>query len=232
LFFGNVSHQLLIYNKFGVNLKLEHVDPKLLKPNEWNSNVVSSENKKKLETSIDRLGNFKPILVRELSDGTLEIIGGANRRDAEIKRGTQKVPIINLGRIDDTKAKEMGLVDNERYGEDDADLLQKLINELGTMDELSTFLPYAEDEFDSFWSKDSIDLDALDLDEDDELPTESPQPSSSAPTHRISRFKLSIADSEWLSDLIETTQKRNGFTTSDALTNAGDALIHLLKDKL
>ncbi len=214
-----------------MTLELKYVDPSTLQPNPWNSNRVTSENKRKLEKSIGRLGNFKPILVRELDNGELQIVGGENRRDAELKRGAKTVPILNLGKISDERAKEIGLVDNERYGEDDANALQKLLNELESSHELVDFMPITEDEFDSFWSKDSsINLDDLDLDDDDELPTELPTPVSSAPTHRVVRFKMPITDSEKLSELIDKVQKSNGFTTSDALTNAGDALVHILKD--
>lgn len=195
--------------------------------NPWNPNRVNAENKRKLENSLDDLGNFKPIIVRELPDGRLEIIGGENRRNVELSRGSKTVPILNLGLVDDARAKKMSLIDNERYGEDDITALQKVLQEFDSQ-ELLALMPVSEDEFDSFWSKDSINLDDLDLDEEDELPTNVPTPTS-APTHRVVRFKLSVADAERLSEVIERTQKANGLTTSDALTNAGDALIHLLK---
>jgi len=210
-------------------LKLETKDPKELQPNPWNTNVVSSENEKKLDVSMDRLGNFKPILVRTLEDGSLQILGGEHRRDSAMRSGEKTIPVLNLGVIGDTKAKEISLADNERYGEDDSEALEKLINSLETKDELSSFLPISDDEMDSFWSKAAINLDDLDLDEDDDLPIEKPI-GVSAPTHRVVRFKVSVADAERMSDFIESIGKNNGFTTSDALTNAGDALIHALKE--
>lgn len=211
-------------------MKLIRKDPKQLKLNAWNTNVVSEENLKKLDASMERLGNFKPITVRELSDGTLEVLGGAHRRDIHIRRGDKLIDVLNLGEVSDTEAKEIGLADNERYGEDDDKLMEKLLNSLDTAHELSTFLPISDDEFDSFWSKAAIiDLDDLNFDEDeDEQIIE--KPTSSAPTHRVVRFKVSVEDAERLSDFIEATSKSNGFTTSDALTNAGDALIHNLKE--
>lgn len=178
---------------------------------------------------MDRLGNFKPILVRTLEDGSLQILGGEHRRDSAMRSGEKTIPVLNLGVIGDTKAKEISLADNERYGEDDSEALEKLINSLETKDELSSFLPISDDEMDSFWSKAAINLDDLDLDEDDDLPIEKPI-GASAPTHRVVRFKVSVADAERMSDFIESTGKNNGFTTSDALTNAGDALIHALKE--
>lgn len=210
-------------------MKLETKDPKELQPNPWNTNVVSSENERKLDVSIDRLGNFKPILVRTLEDGTLQILGGEHRRDSALRSGDKTVSVINLGVIGDTKAKEISLADNERYGEDDSEALEKLLNSMETVNELSSFLPMTDDDLDSFWSKAIINLDDLDLDDEDDLPIEKPM-AASAPTHRVVRFKVSVEDAERMSDFIESIGKNNGFTTSDALTNAGDALIHALKE--
>jgi len=209
-------------------LNLLKVNPALLQANPWNSNRVDEENQAKLDKSIERLGNFKPILVRELEDGSLQIIGGHHRKDSAIRRGEDEVSVINLGEISDTKAKEIGLADNERYGEDDAEALKKLLDGLETTDELSSFLPISMDEIDSLFAYDSIDLDDLDVDDGDDDPIERSEPSS--PTHRVIRFKLPIGDAEKLSDFIESIQKSNGFTESDDLTNAGDALVHAMKE--
>jgi hypothetical protein len=45
------------------------------------------------------------------------------------------------------------------------------------------------------------------------------------------RFKISLGDAEAISALIEKIQKRHGLTASDELTNAGDALVHILLRK-
>jgi len=209
-------------------LNLLHLNPNTLKPNAWNPNVVDRENQEKLDASLERLGTFKPILVRELDDGTLEILGGKHRRDSAIRREVSKVPVINLGKIDDTRAKEISLVDNERYGEDDAITLQKMLNGLETANELPNFLPLTSDDLDLILADHSINIDDFDIDIDDDLPIEKPTPSS--PTHRIMRFKVQIDDAERLSDLIEKTIKINGLNSSDALTNAGDALVHICKE--
>lgn len=207
-------------------MKLEQKDPNTLTLNSWNTNVVSAENQKKLDASLERLDDFKPILVRELSSGALEILGGAHRRDAHIRRGDKLVNVFNLGSISDTKAREISLADNERYGQDDSELMERLINSLSSADELSTFLPVSDDYFASFLSDElDVNFDDLNFDDDDDAAVVE-KPTSSAPSHRVLRFKVSVADAERISDFIEATSKSNGFTTSDALTNAGDALVH------
>lgn len=209
-------------------MNLQHIDPNLLIPNDWNPNVVSDENQKKLDASLERLGSFKPVLVRELDDGTLQILGGKHRRDSAVRRKLATIPVANLGKVDDIKAKEISLADNERYGEDDATILQKMLNSLETASELPDFLPYSIDDIDSILNDDDISIDDFDIDADDDLPIEEPKPSS--PTHRIMRFKVQIEDAESISDLIDKIIRKNGLNSSDSLTNAGDALVHICRE--
>ena len=210
-------------------LKMEHVGVGSLKPNPWNTNVVSPENEEKIESSIKRFGIFRPIVARELEDGTLEILGGQHRWQAAKRLGLSEIPVVNLGRISDKKAKEIGLVDNGRYGEDDALALSELLKDLGTTDELLGFLPYSGDELETLFSSTSIDLDDLDIPDDDGKVPDLP-PLKATQTHQIMRFKVPIEDSDFVQRLIEATMRSQGFTDDDSMTNAGNALVHLLKE--
>jgi len=206
-------------------MKSAEIDPRRLKPNPWNTNIVSPDNEKKLDASLRRLGLFKPVLVRTLPSGDFEIIGGAHRVESAIRIGLKQVPIINLGEIDDHKAKEIGLVDNGRYGADDVVGLAELMSELGNAADLAEFLPYTDAEMTAIFSATDIDLDMLDGTDDDEAP---PAPAATAPkTHTIMRFKVPLGDSERIQELVESVMKRQGFSDSDDLTNAGDALVWL-----
>jgi len=210
----------------GITPKFDTIDPALLAPNPWNTNVVSPDNEAKLEESIRRFGMFKPVVVRELSDGTLEVLGGEHRAMAAKRMGL-KVPIINVGKIDDKKAKEISLVDNGRYGSDDTLQLAELLESLGDADDIASFMPYSESDLASIFSSVNIALDDLDLDDTEpapSLPKEKP-----IQTHTIMRFKVPVDDQSWVTELIERTMKSQKFTESDSLTNAGDALVHLLK---
>lgn len=174
-----------------------------------------------------RLGVFKPILVRTLHDGTYQIIGGEHRARVAA-RNNQEVPIINLGQISDQKAKEIGLVDNGRYGADDALSLAEIIDSIGHED-ISTFMPYSDSEIAAIFSSTEIDLSALDIDPDVEEPQDPNNESANraVQTHQLLRFKVPMEDAHLVTDLIEKTMKEQGFSESDHLTNAGDALIHL-----
>lgn len=205
-------------------------DPKSLRPNPWNTNVVSPENEAKLDESMKRLGVFKPIICRELADGSLEILGGEHRNDSAIRLGLSEIPVINLGRISDKRAKEVSLVDNGRYGADDTLSLAALLEDLGDVDELSSFMPYSDVDLTSIFASTSIALDELELPENEELPKGS-LPEKAVQTHQVLRFKVPVQDAAELSALIEHIMKTQGFTTEDSLSNAGNALVHLLLGK-
>lgn len=209
-----------------MDYKIDQVNPDTLVPNPWNTNVVSPENEEKLDSSLKRFGVFKPVIVRELIDGTLQIIGGEHRAQSAARLGYKVIPIVNLGMISDQKAKEISLVDNDRFGEDDMFKLAELV---GTLDvsELSSFTTFTDTDLDSMFTSSSIaleDLDSLSLpSEDIDLPQE-----KSIQTHQIMRFKVPIKDVDAVTQKIEKAIKVQGFDDSDSLTNAGDALVHLL----
>jgi hypothetical protein len=206
-----------------------------LRPNPFNPNRVSAENELKIRASIERNGIFKPIIVRTklASFQGYEIIGGQHRWEQAKELGFKTVPIANLGEISDVRAKEIGLLDNARYGVDDTLSLGAILKEIGNADEIQSFLPYGDTDLTAIWSAQSIDLDALEISQD-ELKIEQDQQKSDDPapkptkTHTVMRFKIGLVDAERLTRLIASTQKTHGLTTEDELTNAGDALIHLL----
>lgn len=209
-----------------MDYKIDQVNPDALVPNPWNTNVVSPENEEKLDSSLKRFGVFKPVIVRELIDGTLQIIGGEHRAQSAARLGYKAIPIVNLGMISDQKAKEISLVDNDRFGEDDMFKLAELV---GTLDvnELSSFTTFTDTDIDSMFTSSSIaleDLDSLSLPSED---IEPPQ-EKSIQTHQIMRFKVPIKDVDAVTQKIEKAIKVQGFDDSDSLTNAGDALVHLL----
>lgn len=212
------------------------IDPRKLRGNPWNTNVVSPENEAKIDASIKRFadavpgGMFKPVIVRELDDGTLQIIGGQHRVESAIRLGLKQIPYFNLGAIDEKQAKEIGLVDNARYGSDDTLQLAQLLEGLGSIDDLSAFMPYTESDFNSIFASTNISLDDLDLPDDDGAAPSAPVPKA-AQTHQIMRFKVPVEDVSKISARIERVMKEQGFTDDDSLSNAGNALVHLLSEE-
>lgn len=213
----------------GSELSTQMLDPRVLRKNPWNSNVVSPDNEAKLDESVRRLGMFKPVVVRTLEDGSLQILGGEHRAQSAIRIGMTEIPVVNLGKIDDTKAKEIGLIDNGRYGVDDAFQLAELMSQLGTPEELASFMPYSDADLASIFATVEIALDEIDLPDDAPAPPSLAESLPMPKTHSILRFKVPIDDVDEISAKIDKVMKRHGFTESDSLTNAGDALVYMLK---
>lgn len=208
--------------------KAQMADPRKLRPNPWNTNVVDAANEAKLEESLKKFGMFKPVIVRELPTGELEILGGEHRAGAAVRLGIKDIPIMNLGPIPDAEAKKIGLVDNGRYGNDDTLQLAALLKELGDIEDLASFMPYSDQDFSNIIDSAEINLDDLEA-----LPALDPSaapalPLSAPSTHTIMRFKVPIEDAERIGELINYVIKIQGLSGSDSLTNAGDALVHLL----
>lgn len=212
-------------------MRFETVDPRRIQPNPWNTNVVSHENEIKLRASIERNGMFKPALVRELDDGTLQSIGGWHRVEQAIELGYQDVPVINLGTITDERAKEISLADNARYGIDDTLKLSELLGELDAQ-AVEEIMPWSAGDIAALTASLAIDVDDLDLDEPtlpaDQDEDSEPAPTKTPKTHQVLRFRNSLGDASSISDLIRKTMIAEGFSTEDDLTNAGDALAFLL----
>ena len=214
-------------------MQFEWVNPESLIPNPWNTNHLTPEAELKLEISIARNDMFKPVLIRSLEDGTHQLLGGAHRAAAALRMGKPTIPAINLGVISDIKAKEISVIDNARYGYDDASALSALLEEIGSFSELASFMPFDVSQLDAMSAVrgvdiESIDLDNLDLDEESADPIET---MTRAPkTHVVMRFKVPIDDQSVIESRIKRVISEQELSDSDSLVNAGDALVWLIRD--
>lgn len=217
------------------NLNITYVLPGELSPNPWNPNVVDSVQQEKIINSLREKGFFKPVLVREVEGSGLEIIGGEHRVVAAKELGIE-VPIVNLGVIEDGEAKLVGQLDNAQYGQDDENLLSKLFQDgdMGDPDLLLSVLPMNESYLEGFFSNDigneSLEemLNDLNSDEGEDNGLNLEQTPTTSNT-QILRFKVSNIDGDFVTELINKTRLAEGYKDEDALTNAGDALICLLR---
>lgn len=214
-------------------MKAQLANPERLTPNPWNTNHVSPENMDKLERSIREVGFVSAVVVRELHDGTLQILGGEHRAQIAVKMGIREIPILNLGAISDDQAKKIGLVDNARYGVDDTISLAKLYEEVGlSPDDLASFLPFTQQDFESITKAVNFDIDSLDMGVTDDDPDvdldDLKKPTKNLKTHDVLRFRVPLGDAERIRQLIERTMKSEGLDDEDELTAAGSALALLL----
>lgn len=214
-------------------MSFSYEDPRTLQANTWNPNEMTAEAEAKLRNSLEINGHVRPILVRELEDGTKEIVGGMHRVEVSIDLGHETVPVINLGRISDDAAKKALLLDNARYGENDAGKLSDLLQEIGTADELSHWLDMDLTDLESLIGVEEADDAELamlgdldDFDDEDDLPT----PVKELKTHQPMKFKVPVEDAEFVKDTIEKIIKEQGIEDSDSSIRAGEAVLWLCRN--
>jgi ParB-like chromosome segregation protein Spo0J len=210
-------------------LKFDHAPVNSLVPSGFNVNVVSPDNEAKIDESLKRIGFFKPILCREVN-GKLQIIGGEHRWQSAKRLGYTDVPVINLGPVEDQRAKEISLIDNARYGEDDTLGLAQLLEELGTPEDLAKYMPHSETDLATIFASTSINLDDLDLPDDSDSGSAALPSVKTAQTHQIVRFKVPVDDVDTITKRIERVMNEQGFKDDDSLSNAGNALVHIFKE--
>lgn len=218
----------------GVKITILQVEVARLRPNPWNTNSVGAQNFEKLKGSIEKLGFFKPILARELDCGQFEILGGEHRWRAAMEQGISTVPVISVGKISDLVAKQMSLVDNERYGEDDQVALQRLIEEIQSeLDyQLSEIAPYDDELAATLARESAIDLEMLEaLSRGDEEPVEKDSREKAervGAEHQTMRFKVTFDASDRVTETIKSIIKEQAINTGNDMENAGEALVWLV----
>lgn len=208
-------------------LAIQTITTSKLTPNPWNTNVVLPEAQSKIEESVRRFGMFKPLICRTTDDGRLEILGGQHRWEAAKNLGIEEVPVVNLGTIDDKRAKEISLIDNGRYGSDDAQKLSELLRELGSADDLAEYMPFAVGDLTQIFTSTEVNLDSLSMDDDEEVQEQIEEITKKSPMYQVMRFKVPVDDADFVRAVIDGISERQGFVSSDSLTNAGDALVWL-----
>jgi len=226
--------QWIVSKSMDVKITILQVEVARLRPNPWNTNSVGAQNFEKLKGSIEKLGFFKPILARELDGGQFEILGGEHRWRAAMEQGISTVPVISVGKISDLVAKQMSLVDNERYGEDDQVALQRLIEEIQSeLDyQLSEIAPYDDELAATLARESAIDLEMLEaLSRGDEEPIEKDSREKAervGAEHQTMRFKVTFDASELVTEIFISIIKEQEINTGNDMENAGEALVWLV----
>jgi len=217
-------------------LAISYTDAALLTNNPWNPNRVDPENEQKIKNSIESVGAFKPIIVRELDDGTLQILGGQHRADY-YRDNNIEAPIINLGKIDDIQARKILLADNARYGEDDSTVLAEIYQAFADADEdISSMLPISNEDITSLMGATTIDLDSLELEDEpliqDYEEYDDPEMDSIGDLgsrRKPLKLKIPMDNYEFVTDQLNKIAQVIGMEDIDQGNNRGDVLLYLLK---
>lgn len=90
----------------------DEVDINLISPNpDQPRTQFKKEEIEELASSIEKDGLLQPILVRQMPDGSYQIIAGERRWQASKAAGLEKVP-IRIKDVDDNQALELALIEN------------------------------------------------------------------------------------------------------------------------
>jgi len=119
----------------------------------WNYKKDDHDLSKKLAKNIKRNGQIENILIRELKDGSYEVVNGNHRYRAMKELGAKKIIAYNLGKISLSEAKRIAYETNEtKFKADDArvqDLFFDILQDFDKKDLLST-MPIGESQIDEF----------------------------------------------------------------------------------
>lgn len=120
-----------------------------LRKNRWNPNRMTAAMRIKIRESIELYGFVDPLTVREVGAHDYEIIDGEHRFDVgrEPPFLMDHFPCVNLGLVDDAKAKKLTIIMNELHGQADPDKMGDLLASIladSSLDELLVALPYDE----------------------------------------------------------------------------------------
>jgi len=118
-----------------------------ISPNPWNYNEQSRFVFERQKLSIHDHGFIEPIIVRQMSDDSYQIIDGYHRWLAARELNYSTVPVIDLGKVSDAVAKSMTVTANELHGQPNEVKLSKLLVSLAEnsdKDEMLEKLPYTQ----------------------------------------------------------------------------------------
>lgn len=135
----------------------------------WNYKGNDADLAQKLKENLKQNGQIENLIVRELGDGTFEVVNGNHRYDSLVELGIKEAMCCNMGEISDSRAKKLAVVTNETKFPVDATKLAVLIKEISEdtlIEDLVTTMPFTLDELEYFMDADISDL----LDDDIELP--------------------------------------------------------------
>lgn len=135
-----------------INTDNSVVDITKVKPNEYNPKLSVDEDEhnhyefEKIKESLQKVGQIQPVLVRELADGTYEIINGYHRHRAMTELGFSQIEIKNLGKIDfDTAVSRALLTEETKVPIDNVELshlLKSIVTPEKPIEYWAEILPY------------------------------------------------------------------------------------------
>lgn len=131
-----------------------------LKKAPWNYKIQDEDLKEKLMQNLTRNGVLENIVIRDLGDGTFEVVNGNHRLDVLLELKHEKVICCNLGKISEAEAKRIAVELNETHFDNDQVELSKVIDHIAQefgVDDIVRTLPFTDLEIENM--RDSLRFD-------------------------------------------------------------------------
>jgi hypothetical protein len=97
---------------------------------DWNYKKEDEARSAKLVANLKRNGQVETLLVRDLSNGTKEVVNGNHRLDALMVLGVKSAAVCDLGKISKAEAMRLAVETNETKFETDYVKLSELFKEI------------------------------------------------------------------------------------------------------
>lgn len=179
--------------------------------NPWNPNRMDDFMRDKLRQMIAAQGFTKPVIVRECGE-RYEIIDGEHRWNIAKELGFSKVPVVNLGAVDDVEARLMTIQLNETHGESQTEDLVRVVSDIERAGGDLALLPFDRDDIASMLSAmgDDVDCDEWDVDvdgyyDDDDDDFRNPATDDESATYKV---VVTCVSEEQLRQLVDELRDR------------------------
>lgn len=117
----------------------------------WNYKTDDEFMQKRLVENIKRNGQVENLLVRQLGDGSYEVVNGNHRYMAMKELGYDKVVVCDLTPMTEEQAKRIAIETNETRFDSDPMLLASMVSDtFEHFDDFADTIPFTDDQVDGF----------------------------------------------------------------------------------
>lgn len=187
-----------------------------LNKNQFNYKGQNPEMSRKLRNNLEKIGLVENLIVRQLNNGSFEIVNGEHRYDELLNLNKKHAVVYNLGKVSEKEAIRICIETNETNFDTDQYRLGQLLDNIEqagneTFAELEEYMPFSEEEMQNFQEIYNTELDNLLENNDEDYDAEYEDDESPYKEDRywliIGEYKMSFPVDiieKWLTDISDS----------------------------